>query len=57
MPLFVIALLVFAVAIAVVLTARLVRSYPLGFAGLALSSINAKTAAPMTATNPANPSG
>ena len=34
MPLFVIALLVFAVAIAVILTARLVRSYPLGFAGL-----------------------
>ena len=34
MPLFVIALLVFAVAIGVVLLARLVRSYPLGFAGL-----------------------
>jgi len=34
MPLFVIALLVFAVAIAVVLLARLVTSYPLGFAGL-----------------------
>ena len=34
LPLFVIALLVFALAIAVVLLARLVRSYPLGFAGL-----------------------